>query len=63
MRGDPEYTENPTSLEDQATNTMLRDEAVRQEEANPDTTFKDPELQLNEGEQGTARLTKRIGHF
>lgn len=63
MRGDPEYTENPTSLEDQATNTMLRDEAVRQEEANPDTTFKDPDLQLNEGEQGTARLTNESDIF
>jgi hypothetical protein len=59
MRGDAEYTENPTSLEDQATNTMLRDEAVRQEEQNPDTTFRDPNLQLNDGEEGTARLTNQ----
>lgn len=57
MRSDPEYTENPTSLEDQATNTMLRDEAVRGEEANPDTTFKDPSLQLEPNEEGGTRLT------
>lgn len=52
FRGDEEYKAEPQTLDDLKTNALVREETVRAEEDNPDTTFRDPNFQLNEGETG-----------
>lgn len=63
FKGDEEYKEDPQTLDDLKTNALAREETIRAEEANPDTTFRDPNFQLSEGQTGGINLTNQDDIF
>lgn len=51
FNSDPLKVDNPENLQDLKTNVRLRQNSLQQEEVNPDTTFKNPDLQVNKADQ------------
>jgi hypothetical protein len=46
-KADPRQTDNPSTIEERTNNVRAREDSVEDEETNPDTTFKDPNLEVD----------------
>lgn len=57
FRAQPDYKENPQDFQGRLRNIEMREQAIKEQELNPETTFRDPQFKLRPGQEDGPELT------